>query len=74
MKTTVVELERNNTAGADNLPGRTVKPLFGGSNPPVASISTQTEEAPEKSGAFLVNDSDLDSHMLEVEVSQTGSW
>ena len=30
----------------------TAKPLFGGSNPPVASISTQTEEAPEKSGAF----------------------
>ncbi len=31
---------------------RSAKPLFGGSNPPVASISTQTEEAPEKSGAF----------------------
>jgi len=31
---------------------RAAKPLFGGSNPPVASISTQTEEAPVKSGAF----------------------
>jgi hypothetical protein len=51
-RTIIRDIERNNglcRIMADSLDG-TAKPLFGGSNPPVASISTQTEEAPEKSG------------------------